>query len=343
MPDESRSPRVGVVMLAYGDEPVIDQAIAAVTASHGVDVSLIVVDNGCRRQDLGDLCRAAGAALVHPERNLGFAGGVNFGARHVDAPFLALVNSDAVVADDALSLLVAAAAAPGTGIASGSIRLADDPSRMNSAGNPVHVLGLCWAGGLGEPAGHHAVARDVASASGAGLVLRQDLWDRLGGFPDEFFAYQEDLELSWRTWQLGYRVRYVPDAVVVHHYEFSRNPLKMFLLERNRLLFVLTCYGSRSLALLAPALLAFEMAMLAVAVGQGWGRQKVRGWLWVLGHLGWVRARRRLVQAARVVPDRDLLALWTDHFDAAAMPLPGWAQPLQGVLAGYWWAVRRFV
>lgn len=337
------SPRVGVVMLAYGPEPVIDVAITAVAQSRGVDVSLVVVDNGCSRTDLDELCVAASAALVRPPRNLGFAGGVNLGARHVDAPFLALVNSDAVVDPDALWRLVEVASLPGVGIASGSIRLADDPDRMNSAGNPVHVLGLCWAGGLGEPASSFAAARDIPSASGAGLVVRRDLWDRLGGFPDEFFAYQEDLELSWRTWQLGLAVRYVPDAVVVHHYEFSRNPRKMYLLERNRLLFVLTCYGSRTLVLLAPALIAFDVAMLAVAAGQGWGRQKLAGWRWVLTHPGWVRRRRRVVQGTRIVPDRALLPRWTDRFDAAAMPLPAWAQPLQGLLAGYWRWVSRLV
>lgn len=330
-------------MLAYGAEPVIDRAIAAVAASRDVDVALVVVDNGCSRADLAELCAGAGATLVRPDVNLGFAGGVNLGARHLDAPFLALVNSDAVVDPNALRRLVDVASLPGVGIASGSIRLADDPGRMNSAGNPVHVLGLCWAGGLGEPAASHAVAGDIPSASGAGLVVRRDVWDCLGGFPEEFFAYQEDLELSWRTWQLGLAVRYVPDAVVVHHYEFSRNARKMYLLERNRLLFVLTCYGSRTLALLAPALVAFDVAMLAVAVGQGWGRQKLAGWRWVLSHPGWVRRRRRIVQGARTVPDKSLVPLWTDRFDAAALPLPAWAQPLQGLLARYWRWVSALV
>ena len=259
--------------------------------------------------------------------NLGFTGGVDLGVSRLATTYLALVNSDAVVEPAALGRLVAAATEPGTGIVSGSIRLAQDPRVMNSAGNPLHFLGLCSA--------------DVAAASGAALVLRRAVWDALGGFPLEFFAYQEDLDLSWRCWQRGLRVRYVPDAVVVHHYEFSRNTLKMYLLERNRLLFVLTCYGARTLVLLAPALLAFELAMAVVAGTQGWGRQKVRGWGWVLGHLGWVRARRRAVQAARTVPDKDLAALWVDRFDAAAMPLPAAAAPLQSLLAGYWKLVRR--
>lgn len=332
---------LGVVMLAYGTEPVLDVAVRAVVASRGVDVTLVLVDNGCTRTDLAALRDEVGFDLVVPATNLGFTGGVDLGVSRLATTYLALVNSDAVVEPAALGRLVAAATEPGTGIVSGSIRLAQDPRVMNSAGNPLHFLGLCWAGGLNEPASRYQEPADVAAASGAALVLRRAVWDALGGFPLEFFAYQEDLDLSWRCWQRGLRVRYVPDAVVVHHYEFSRNTLKMYLLERNRLLFVLTCYGARTLVLLAPALLAFELAMAVVAGTQGWGRQKVRGWGWVLGHLGWVRARRRAVQAARTVPDKDLAALWVDRFDAAAMPLPAAAAPLQSLLAGYWKLVRR--
>jgi GT2 family glycosyltransferase len=332
---------IGVVMLAYGAETVLDVAVRAVLASQGVRVRLVLVDNGCDRTDLDDLSTELGFELVRPPTNLGFTGGVDLGASRLATPFLALVNSDAVVEPSALGRLAAVAAEPETGIVSGSIRLSSDPSTMNSAGNPLHFLGLCWAGGLGEPATLHDEPKDVAAASGAALVLRREVWDALGGFPLEFFAYQEDLELSWRCWQSGLRVRYVPDAVVVHHYEFSRNALKMYLLERNRLLFVLTCYGGRTLALLAPALIAFELAMAVVAGSQGWGRQKVRGWAWVLGHLGWVRARRRTVQAARTVPDRELAALWVDRFDAAAMPLPAAVAPLQSLLVRYWMLVRR--
>lgn len=337
----SELPSVGVVMLAYGDEPVLDQAVEAVLASRGVTVRLVLVDNGCTRDDLDSITARPGVQLLRPEQNLGFAGGVDAGAELVDEEYLATVNSDAVVDPDALARLVAVAADPEVGIASGSIRLASDPTTMNSAGNPVHMLGLSWAGGLGDPASQHARPADVASASGAGIVMRRDLWGELGGFPAEFFAYLEDVELSWRVWQSGRRVRYVPDAVVVHHYEFSRNARKMYLLERNRALFVLTCYGRRTLLLLGPALLAFEVAMLGLAVLQGWAGQKLAGWRWVLGHQGWIRARRRAVQSARLVRDRDLAHLWETRFTAAAMPLPRWAQPLQSVVAAYCRTVRR--
>jgi len=336
----TETPRVGVVMLAFGDEPVLDEAVGAVLASRGVVVRLVLVDNGCTRADIDDLATRPGVQLLRPGRNLGFAGGVDAGAEIVDEEFLGLVNSDAVVAPDALARLVEVARQPGIGIASGSIRLASDPATMNSAGNPVHVLGLSWAGGLGDPAELHAVPRDVASASGAGLVVRREVWRELGGFPAEFFAYQEDVELSWRVWQSGRSVRYVPEAVVVHHYEFSRNARKMYLLERNRILVVLTCYGAKTLVLLAPVLVAFELAMGVVALAQGWGGQKARGWVWILRHTGWVRARRRAVQSARRLPDRDLAHLWETRFSAAAMPLPRWAGPIEALVAAYCRVVR---
>ncbi|WP_426592751.1 glycosyltransferase family 2 protein [Cellulomonas sp. McL0617] len=339
----AESPAVDVVVLAFGDEPFLEDALDAVLASTGIAVRLVLVDNGCTRGDVDTLAATRGVPVLRPARNLGFTGGVNLGAARGDAPFLALVNSDAIVEPDALALLVEVATDPGTGIASGDIRLADDPDTMNTAGNPLHVLGLSWAGGLGDPAAKHRVRRDVASATGATLVLRRETWAALGGFPEAFFAYQEDLELSWRCWQRGLRVQYVPGAVVVHHYEFSRNPLKMYLLERNRLLFVLTTYGTRTLLLLAPALLGFELAMLVVASVQGWGRQKVRGWGWVLRHVPWIRARRRTVQGDRTVPDRDLVPLWVSRFSPVAMALPAGADVLQGLLAGYWALVRRFV
>ena len=77
------------------------------------------------------------------------------------------------------------------------------------------------------------------------------------------------------SWLSGRRVVYVPDAVADHHYEFGRSPLKMYLLERNRLITVLTDFPGGLLRRVLPALLVVEPLLLVQAVLQGWGRQKV--------------------------------------------------------------------
>lgn len=335
------TPTVTAVVLAYLDEPWIEDSVESVLASQDVEADVVLVDNGCTSGAVERLRGRAGVTVVTPAENLGFSGGCDAGAEHATGQYLALVNADAVVEPAALRRLVDVAARPDVGIASGSIRLADDPERMNSAGNPLHLLGLSWAGGLDEPAAQHATEQDVASASGAGLVLRRDLWRSLGGFAPEFFAYHEDTDLSWRCWQRGLRVVYVPDAVVVHRYEFSRNPLKLYLLERNRLLFLLTAHERRTLALLALPLLALEAAMLLLAVAQGWGRAKARGWWWLLRHSGWVRQRRRLLQSERTRTDAELAPLLTAELTQTAIALPAGLGLLNLLMRGWWQLARR--
>ena len=96
-PEVPELPEVGVVVLAYGAEPVLDVALRALFASRGVNVRLVLVDNGCERTDLDALRAELGFDLVRPASNLGFTGGVDLGASRLVAPYLALVNSDAVV------------------------------------------------------------------------------------------------------------------------------------------------------------------------------------------------------------------------------------------------------
>ncbi len=331
--------RVTAVVLAWGDEPVLEEAVRALLASEGVAVDVVLVDNGCTSDALPRLAALAGVTVVEPGRNLGFAGGCNLGAARAGGEVLAFVNGDAVVQVDALAAL-AAALDDSVGLATASLRLHGQEDVMNSAGNPVHWSGLSWAGGLGRPAAAYAVPADVASASGAATACRADRFRALGGFCEPMFAYCEDTELSLRCWQRGWRVVYVPDAVVTHRYEFSRNPRKLYLVERNRLFLVLTLWSGRLLGLVAGPLVALELAVLAVALKGGWARHKVAGWWWLLRHAGLVRDRRREVQAARTLPDRDLAHLLTGDVEPG---VPALAAPavLRRLSRVYWTVVRR--
>lgn len=336
-------PSVRVVVLAYGPEPFLREAVDSALASTGVDVTVVVVDNGGAPEALAALPDDPRVRRVTPAENLGFAGGVNAGAEGLEEDFLALLNSDAEMAPDALSRLVDVASSTDVGIASGSIRLFDSPHTMNSAGNPVHLVGLSWAGAMGEPASAHAVPADITSASGAGLAMRAEWWRRLGGFETEYFAYHEDVDLSWRTWLFGRRVVFVPDAVVLHHYEFSRNALKMYLLEKNRQIFLRSLYGRRLRAATWLPSAAFEVAMIVLARVQGWSAEKRRARRWIADHRTWLAERRRAVLAQRVRDDRFMASLLTATLDTQAVPLPRGAGILQTIVRGYWAVARRLV
>lgn len=328
--------RVSVVVLAFGAEPMLERCVDSILSSTGCAPELVVVDNGCDRDVMARIAARPEVKVIGPPLNRGFAGGCNLGAAAGTAPIIALVNSDAFVEPDALARLTRTAEDPSIGIASGCIVLDDSPDRLNSCGNPVHFSGLTWSGGFGESVERHDVQMDVASASGAGLAMRRALWDSLGGFDPEYFAYLEDTELSLRCWRRGLRVVYVPDAVVRHHYEFSRNDLKFYLLERNRLLLLLTVYQVRTLLLLAPALALIELALIAQAAAGGWLRAKFSGYLWILRHVRHVHRRRSLLASERVLPDRDLRTLLSARIEPNNLATPPGMGLLNGVLAAYW-------
>ncbi|MGK5440786.1 glycosyltransferase family 2 protein [Micromonospora sp. URMC 105] len=329
-------PQVTAVMLAYGAEPYLVDAARAVLDSTDVEIELIVVDNGCTGDGIDVVKGFPGVRVIRPEENTGYSGGCRVGAAEATGEWLAFVNSDAIVAPDALAKVVAVAGEPGVGAAMASIRLADNPELINTSGNPLHFTGLSWAGGNGEPAGAHAVRTTVPSLSGCCFVINRALWRGLDGFAAEYFAYHEDTELSLRLWQRGLRLEYVPDAVVRHHYEFSRNALKLYLVERNRLVTLLTAYETRTLVVLAPVLLLTEAAMLAAALAGGWTKQKFRGWGWLWTNRAWLKSRRRQLQDERTVPDGVVAELMTARVAPSNVDSPPGMGIFNAIAAGYW-------
>jgi GT2 family glycosyltransferase len=335
--------RVTAIVLAYGAEPWLPDTVAAVLDSTGVHVDVVVVDNGCTSDSVSRVKDLPGVRVLTPAENTGYSGGCVIGAAEATGEVLAFVNSDAIVAPDALAKLAAVAGEPGVGMAMGSIRLADQPDLINTAGNPIHYVGLVWAGGCGEPATRYAQRRAVPCGSGCCFAIRRTLWQELGGFAPEYFAYHEDTELSLRLWRQGLSVQYLPDAVVRHHYEFSRNALKYYLVERNRIVLLLTVYSGRTLAVLAPMLLLTETAMLAAAAAGGWLRPKLRGYTWLWRNRRWVRSRRALLRRERTVPDADLVPILTDRFDPANIEAPPGVQVFNLISHAYWSIARRLI
>jgi len=335
---------VDVVVLTYGDEPFIGAAIGTVLASEGIRANVLLVDNGNTTDAVRELEGIPRVTVLRPGRNLGFAGGVNYGASFGRSDTLAVLNADAGAAPGALASLVAVASEPEVAIAAASLRLAGQPEVLNSGGNPLHMTGLSWAGANGQPAADHDHRRAAPIASGAAFAIRRWRWEELGGFWAALFLYHEDTDLSLRCWQRGWRVDYVPDAVVEHAYDFGRNPRKLAHVERNRLLLLATLYQRRTLLLLTPVLVATEVAMCIWALRNGWLRHKLSGWVWIWRHRRDIADRRALLQRQRTRSDRELSWLVSARLENAVVALPDpFLRMVNPVLAAYWGLIRRWL
>lgn len=331
---------VSVITVAYRTGPALTRCLDSLA---GEADEILVVDNGGGGAEIDEARGRDGVRVLDPEENLGFGRANNLAAAEAAGDVLAFLNPDTVVAPGAVSQLARTLEDPKIGIAMARLRLLDHPEKLNSSGVEVHVTGIGWAGGFGDPAEDLDRLRDVPAPSGTAMAIRAETFRELGGFAEELFMYLEDLELGWRARLAGYRVVVDPGADVFHDYEYDRNPRKSYFLERNRLVFLLSSYSVRQLLLLSPVLAATEVGMLALATKEHWFRDKVAGWGWLARNARVVARRRRATQQLRRVRDRDLAAYMTPTFSPGMVPVPALLRAANPVVRGYWKLVRKLL
>jgi GT2 family glycosyltransferase len=337
-------PTLSVLIVAYENRGDLSKTLPALLPELGEGDELILVENK-HGDGSADLVRelAPDARIVPMGGNAGFAAGIDAGAEVAGGDLLVILNPDA-------------APQPGFGEAirrpwmeergwgAWQALVADGELRsVNSAGNPLHFTGITWAGGHGRPLDQASPPGEVTVASGACLAIPAARWRRVGGFPAEFFLYHEDVDLSVRLRAEGHAVGIEPTAVVAHDYEFGANAEKWFWLERNRLAFLVRTYPGTLLALLAPALIATEVALLPVALAGGWGRQKLRADLAFLRWLPRLLRERRAIQAQRTVSAAEFASWLTPDLDSELISPVVRSLPARLLLRGYWRLVRLLV
>jgi GT2 family glycosyltransferase len=334
-------PTLSVLIVSYENRDDLQRTLPALLPELGDDDELIVVDNNPgdgSAEAVREL--APRARIVTMGRNTGFAGGVNAGAESAGGELLVVLNPDAAP-QPGFGEAIRRPWLEGRDWSAWQALVADGEGRcVNSAGNPVHFTGIVWAGGHGLPLAEAPPAGEVAAASGACLAVPLTEWRRAGGFPAEFFMYHEDVDLSVRLRAAGGAVGIEPTAVVAHDYEFGANVRKWFWLERNRLAFIVRTYPGALLALLAPALLATELALLLVSAQGGWGREKLRANLAFLRWLPRLLRERRAVQRQRTIGAAEFAAGLTPDLGSELISPLVRTPPVRLALRAYWRLVR---
>jgi GT2 family glycosyltransferase len=329
---------IAVVIVTHQSVDALPATLGALGPQLREGDEVVVVDNASTDGSPAlarDLLPAA--TVIETGVNLGFAGGCNAGVRASSAPLVLLLNPDCEAQPGCLDALRACAdERPGWGAWQALVALPGGET-VNTAGNVVHYLGFGWSGGLDRPVGEVAGGpEEVGFVSGAAMVVRRAAWEAAGGFDERYFMYGEDLDLSLRLRLAGWALGVVPAARVEHDYTFTKGDYKWYFLERNRWWTLLGAFPSRLLALLAPALLAFELVLLLAAWRGGWLGAKLRSQRDVLRALPEIRARRREVQATRAIAPRAFAGWLVAHLDSpvlvAATRIPG----AEALTALYW-------
>jgi len=248
---------------------------------------LVVVDNGSHDGSLLFLSALGKAVtVISNDRNLGFAAASNLGAVGSQSDFLLFLNPDVVLEvnslDGALQFVQSAA---GTEIAVCGIQLNDlaGKTQRSCARDPQFANLVWYASGLSRLSPRrfpgitlaewdHSGSAEVQHVIGAFYLTRRTVFFEVGGFDERFFVYLEDLDLSKRIRELGWKIQYETNVHATHIGGATSAPVKdiaMYYSLRSRLLYARKYLSpSKALGVFAATLVIEPAVRLIVSVGK---------------------------------------------------------------------------
>ena len=164
------------------------------------------------------------------ETNTGFTGGVNIGIQYaIDNDFdaVALFNNDAQADKNWLKNLVKAAEKTEASMVTGLL-LSEDGKTIDDAGDVYTMWGVPELRAEHKPASEAPDAGYVFGATGGATLYRTNLFKEIGLFDEVFFAYNEDVDISWRAQLAGYKVYYEPSARAYHKHSATSSKIPGF-------------------------------------------------------------------------------------------------------------------
>lgn len=234
------------------------------------------------------------------------------------------------------------------------VLFASKPDTIQYDGARSHFTGVQVPENEGLPkAGAPAGIRRIDSMISACFLLDRARWGTGPLFDPSFFIYLEDHDLGFRARLAGHEVLAVPRAECLHgegtaglslRRSGRYTPRRVRCLIRNRWQVVLRLYSARTLLLLSPALLLYEIAQIAIALRMGWIGLYLGSVGWLLGRSGALCRERRRIQEGRKTPDREILSggplPLREEMTEGAAERAG-RRMLEGALDFYWrWVVR---
>lgn len=244
-------PLVDVIIPTFNGARHLPRLLDNLRDQEGIPFTCTVVDD-CSPDDIGPLIRDSHPWVrwVRQPRNMGPAHSRNLAAALGSSPFIAVFDDDTYLDDDHFlhKAVVLMSGSPSIGQLGGMILNGFDPSVLLDCGigrtGPLFG-GLYHGQNLDRNAGRYLHPRRVLGVCSAGMIVRREAFQRVGGFDPDYYYSCEDLDLSLRLHLSGYDVRYEPTLRVYHLESQAMGRAlqrKMYLYRRNCLLALMENY-----------------------------------------------------------------------------------------------------
>lgn len=308
------TPFISIIVLNYNGKSFLKECFSSLRLINypKSEYEVILVDNGSID---GSIEYARNnfpwVRVVALNQNFGFGGGNNKGIRFAKGDYIVFLNNDTQVTKNWLSKLVQASVGYSAPICSSKTLLMENHRIVEYGGGKFAINGRGYSIAFGKTNSKETGCFCTGYPCAASMVIKKDVFLKLGGFDEDYFACLDDTDLGWRAWLCGHNVLYCPASIVYHEYGGTAgkgrlSPLKAFHGTKNCIITILKNLELRNL--ISGVALAFSYDLVEIFSARGnnleYMKIKARAYLWIFKNLRRILQKRNIIQKNRMVSDK---------------------------------------
>jgi GT2 family glycosyltransferase len=237
---------VSVVVVNYNCLKWLDRFFPSLRAQTIFDRTEVIMVDNTSRDGSAEICGKEmttwpNGVFLPTGGNYGFGGGSNRGAKIARGKYLFFLNPDVWLEPNCLEELVRHAEGEKIKVAGPLVLDYDSDDRQKVGASGFDLFGCLM------PLKPREISQNTRFAAGPFFFISRELFQKLGGFDDEFFLFNEEMDLSWRAWVAGESIAFLPSARIHHQgassgnraIENRTNEIKRLYANRNQLLAIL--------------------------------------------------------------------------------------------------------
>ena len=304
------APLISIIIVHWGQQSYLSSCLTSLESQTYKDFEVFIVDNQGGSPIRTDKWHFP-IRVLSPGENIGYTAANNLAVSLANGHWVVLLNNDAYPAPTWLgNLLKAANENPNYTFFASRLLQNEKPERLDGAGDIYHISGLAWRQFYNMPADQFGLqSEEVFGPCAAAAMYKRDIFLQVGGFDEDYFAYHEDVDLSFRLRLNGYKCLYVHDAVVYHVGSGStgvRSDFAVYYGHRNMVWTLVKNMPAPLLIKYMPVHLLYTLIMWVYYTSRGQGCIFIRAKLDAIKSLRQMWQKRKAIQAESIVEVNDI-------------------------------------
>ena len=319
-------PFVSIIVLNYNGKHFLKNCFLSLQLTNYPKASyeVLLIDNGSKDGSAEYVAKEfPWVRIVVLEQNFGFGGGNNRGVKFAKGEYIAFLNNDTEVTEDWLSELVQASIDYSIPICSSKTLFMENHRLIDYSGGKFAINGRGYSIAFRKADDGKTECSFTGYPCATSMLIKADIFNRLGGFDEDYFACLDDTDLGWRAWLLGHKTLSCPASVVYHEVGGTAgkgrlSPLKAFHGTKDPIITILKNLELKNIFSGILLELSYDLAEVFLLLKSGnleCVKMKVKAYSWLFKNLSHILKKRHLIQSKRVISDHWLQNM---HFMASS-------------------------